>query len=473
MLSFLGFLPHILVWYLFSLVFSLSFIPLGSFMFGQLKDKGYPFYRIIGIAVVSYLVFSLVSFKVFPFSENTILSIFAIAVILNFFLRKRQAQLYPSFKIILSYELLFLSALLLWTFVKGHEPSIHSLEKYMDFGFIKSLLKSKFFPPQDMWFASTSKNFFSINYYYFGHFVTAFLIKLTSVPPAVAYNVMLSSIFAFGTTLSFSLGYNIYCVLTKHDKIVSFKDHLLPLAAGGLSLLLTNFAGNFHTIYLFTKSYLPENPIPFWKILSTYNPQNYWYPNATRFIPFTIHEFPSYSYVVSDLHGHVLDIPFVLLILALFLALILSKNKLKDVVLSLFTAFVLAINYMTNSTDFLVYGSLLFFILVIKYEVFLPVIFSLVSILFGALLLTAPFSLHFKPFASSLGVNCAPQFLLKLQKFGPFLFEMDKCQTSPLWMLFIIWGFFWVKDNLCNSVAVAKVNEYKPPMIAYTCTPAI
>ena len=62
-----------------------------------------------------------------------------------------------------------------------------------------------------------------------------------------------------------------------------------------------------------------DNPIPFWNLQPKFNFSNYWYPNATRFIPFTIHEFPLYSFVVSDLHGHVLNIPIVLLIIALLI----------------------------------------------------------------------------------------------------------------------------------------------------------
>ena len=98
-------------------------------------------------------------------------------------------------------------------------------------------------------------------------------------------------------------------------------------------------------IYLFTKGYPNEQPVPFWGIFQNWGEiqktmetnhvwlvdalvlnSKYWYPNATRFIPFTIHEFPSYSYVVADLHGHVFDIPFVLLTLALLFILFIRMG---------------------------------------------------------------------------------------------------------------------------------------------------
>ena len=196
---------------------------------------------------------------------------------------------------------------------------------------------------------------------------------------------------------------------------------------------------------------------------------NYWYPNATRFIPLTIHEFPSYSYVVSDLHGHVLDIPFVLLILAISVVLVQIKNW-RQLLLPLgLYSLILAINYMTNSTDFIVYSVILFFVLMIVYDNFTKV--TVLTTITGviALILTLPFSLNFKPFASALGVNCAPDFLVEKGSLGPLLFEADKCQNSPTWMLFILWGFFWmvfliflktIFFNKKNPTAKNKINYY-------------
>lgn len=431
----------VITWYLTWIAFSLLGLPLGSIVFRKFSDRGYPFYKILGLGLCGYLNFTLSTLKLLPFSWLTTVVVFVSLLSLNLLLKKRTRKYFPSIKVVIRYEFFFLLLLLLWSYIKGHEPSIHSLEKYMDFGFINSILNSKFMPPQDHWYASTAKDFFSINYYYFGHFITAYLIKITSIPPSVGYNLMLSSIFAIAVSLSFSLGYNIYLFWNQKDKKKHFRT---AVVAGFLAAYLTNLAGNLHTIYLFTKGYPPENPVPFWEILSNFNPKNYWYPNATRFIPFTIHEFPSYSYVVSDLHGHVLDIPFVLSLMAFFTTFLVNSktnlHKLNHILIALF----LAIAYMTNSTDFLVYAGLLFFVLVIKYQKIQPIVKRLLLMIVFALFLTLPFSLNFHPFANSIGVNCAPEFLVKIQKFGPFVFEQNRCQTTPFWMLFVLWGFFWI-----------------------------
>ncbi len=73
-----------------------------------------------------------------------------------------------------------------------------------------------------------------------------------------------------------------------------------------------------------------------------------------------------------------------------------------------------------------------------------------------------PFSLSFKPFATGVGVNCAPEALVKLGKVGPFLFEKGNCQHSPLYMLLVLWGFFmfhFIFYILLNLKARTKLKE--------------
>lgn len=463
---FIQWLPIVLLWYLALLIMSLFFLPLTSLLLKNFKDQGYAFSKILGLSCLSYLFFVINILKIAPFTLLTISGLLFTFLILNWLILLKLKPKLPKITTLVGYELFFLFMFLSYAFLKGYEPSIHSLEKYMDFGFIQSLLKTSFLPPQDMWFASTQTQNFTINYYYFGHFVTALLIKLTNTTPTVGYNLMLSTVFSLATTAGFSLGFNLYYFLVSATK----KPFLpyLGIVAGLLATLIMNFGANLQTIYLFTKGYVPENPIPFWKIWSGYNPLGYWYPNATRFIPFTIHEFPSYSYIVSDLHGHVLDIAFVLLNLALALRLIQTKTRIDTWLTLGFYALILAINYMTNSTDFLVYSVILFLVLLINFDRFRPVVITTVSTVGIALVLTLPFSLFFKPFASRLGLNCSPQFLVKLRTWGPFIFEADKCQNSPTWMLFILWGFFWLLFLLfLQAIFFHKQTKVKPKILYY------
>ena len=489
-------------WYSVIFLFGIIFFPLAKIIFGRVfTDQGYGFSKIIGILLTTYVVFVLGTAKLLPFSSIGIILILAVAWIINYLLWKKTSENKYSaipYKLIVIEELLFIVSLLFWTYIRGQEPSIRSLEKFMDFGFMNSIMRSRFFPPLDIWLSADpgAPQGYSINYYYFGHLTGALLMKISGVKTSIGYNLILNTLFALGIVQTFSLIVNIIHFLnftSIKDKVISMASYIKTIVFGLLGSFLLNLGGNLHTIYLFTKGYPNEQPVPFWQILSGFNPMKYWYPNATRFIPFTIHEFPSYSYVVADLHGHVFDIPFVLLTLAiLFIFFVTYKesklnnlaqnqqlkivNKFQGkqnynlifiilnskflILNSILLGFLTAIHYMTNAFDgpiYLLLSLLVFFFLSGLTKRFLTQSgFLIISFIIFSL----PFSMHFKPFVSGIGVNCSPAFLTDIGKIGPFLFEKNNCQISPLWMLFILWGFFWINFLILSIIHFFKKNNW-------------
>ncbi len=471
-----------LSWYLLIFIIGIIFLPLTVKIFNRFpRDFGYPFAKVLAIIFISYTAYVLGRIKLVPFTQFSLLTILAFFIIINGFVfyKKKSRQLLnlsiSQSSFIFFEELLFLSSFLLWTFIRGQEPSIRSLEKFMDFGFINSILRSQFFPPADIWYSG-----FPINYYYFGHLAGSVLIKLINIKPAIGYNLILASIFALAITQVFSLVTNIITITSK--KISFIKTIFLGL----IGAFIVNLGGNLHTIYIFTTGYPNENPLPFWQILSGFNPEKYWYPNATRFIPNTIHEFPSYSYVVADLHGHVFDIPFVLLTLGILLAYFISfrnnqnnrykqnqkyiakiKNSLNwkaivnngQFLIMVFLGFLVAVHYMTNAFDGPIYFLLALVGIFFIYRFSFKSLYLLSIIFFSFLIFSLPFSSHFKPFISGIGVNCGAEILSYSGKLGPFLFEKGNCQISPFWMLFVLWGFFWI-----NFLLFIFINRLKQPI---------
>jgi uncharacterized membrane protein len=426
-----------LQWYLALLCIGIVFFGITKKLFSSFFDQGYAFSKTIGILLLSYAVFLLGNLQIMPFSYITLLVCLCVACGIGLYIHQKHTQKIP-WRIILFEEFFFLLALFLWAYVRGQEPSIRGLEKFMDFGFIQSILRTTYFPPLDMWYAKLP-----INYYYFGHLTGAVQIKLSGVPAEVGYNLILATIFAQSLVSTFSLATQI---------VFSFGKKLKQsLIFGFIGTWILNFGGNLHTIYLFTSGYPADKPIPFWEILSGYNPTKYWYPNATRFIPFTIHEFPSYSYVVADLHGHVFDILFVLLTLAILFIFFTKKHSINFIDSNktqlLFTGmlgFMSAVHYMTNAFDGPIYLLLTSIFLLLTFRFTRSLLIHL-GVLFGSFLLfSLPFSIHFKPFVTAIGMNCSPSFLVDIGKIGPFIFEKGNCQPDELWMLFVLWGFFFI-----------------------------
>jgi uncharacterized membrane protein len=482
-------------WYLVLLVIGAIFFPLTKRIFSRFSfDFGYPFSKTLAIIFLSYVIYVFGTIKILPFNRLSLIFILCLFIIINLFIYKKNKKigrgLINKTPTIIIEELLFLASLLFWTFVRGQEPSLHSLEKFMDFGFINSILRTNFFPPKDIWYTNLP-----INYYYFGHLTGAVLIKLSGIKSSIGYNLILSTIFALGITQVFSLTANIIRTISRKVPFIK------TVVFGLIGAFLVNLGGNLHTIYLFTSGYPNDQPIPFWQILSGYNPTKYWYPNATRFIPFTIHEFPSYSYVVADLHGHVFDIPFVLLTIAILFLLFTKDNRQKinrknkilnfkfqifnqfliskflklklfitnySLLTTIFLGFLTAIHYMTNAFDGPIYALLTVIIFFVLFGFSIKFFINITVLLISFIVFSLPFSLYFTPFVNGIGVNCSPEFLTKIGKFGPFLFEAGKCQISPLWMLFVLWGFFWVsfglfliiKNRFSNNETMKQCNNF-------------
>lgn len=470
----------ILHWWIVLLLVGLLTLPITASFFNKFFDKGYIFSKIVGVVLLSYTIFFLGTIHLLTFTRVNIffiLSLYIITLTVIFLKRKRALEaflsLFKRWKIFLFEETLFLCALLFWSYIKSFQPDIIGLEKYMDFGFMNSILRSNYFPAKDMWFTPLS-----INYYYFGHIIAAVLTKLSAIPSNFSYNLILATIFALCFTGSFSISANLL-----YEKFKNKLDARI-LTGGILSAFLVTVSGNFHTIYTFFKPYENENPVPFWQLIFSPQtfPNSYWYPNATRFIYNTIHEFPSYSFVVSDLHGHVFSIPIVLTIIALAFSILTSFQKKKVVLIS----FLLACAYMTNAWDGIIYFLLSSLVILfsslstktqtklerrikyhvlsikIKKEYIIRNTYYIILIFIFFILFSLPFSFFFKPFVSGMGILCAPQFLTNIGKIGPFLFESNHCQHSPLWQLFILYGFFyfWVISFLIFIYKKLNAKRY-------------
>ncbi len=426
-----------LQWYVMLLMVGVIFFGIAKRLFHSFFDQGYAFSKTIGILFVSYGVFVLSNLHIAPFNRITLFILLSVAFFVSYFTNRDTLKKVPL-RIILAEELFFLAALFLWTYVRGQEPSLRGLEKFMDFGFMQSILRTKYLPPLDMWFAKLP-----INYYYFGHLTGAVQILLSGIPSEVGYNLLLATIFAQSIVTTFSLTTQI---------VYSFGKKLKQaFIFGFIGTWILNFGGNLHTIYLFTSGYPAEKPIPFWEILSGYNPMKYWYPNATRFIPFTIHEFPSYSYVVADLHGHVFDILFVLLTLAILFVFFTKKHSADStgfnrfqLLSTILLGFMCAIHYMTNAFDGPIYILLTSAILLTMFKFSRTFVFHICVLIGSFIVFSLPFSVHFKPFVTAIGMNCSPSFLVNIGKIGPFIFEKGNCQPDELWMLFVLWGFFFI-----------------------------
>ena len=304
-------------WYLGVFLLGVGFYPLTSLVFHRFSDRGWLFAKVIGLLFGGYGVWILGCFGILAFTSRR--SIVVTLILAGFcwviFLGK-SAEETPSVRLILAEEALFAVVFLLLTYISGFRPEAQGTEKFMDYGFLASMMRSVELPPLDIWYGTER-----LNYYYGGQYYAAYLAKLTLVPVWAAYNLMRMMVGAFAFVLPFSLVHQMLREFLENEgqtergrALASFRHRRFLYDAGGLLAGVgVAFAGNVHYVLygLFGKVFR----------LSGY--EDYWFPSSTRYIghnPLTddqcIHEFPGYSIVLGDLHAHMVNILFVLTVIA-------------------------------------------------------------------------------------------------------------------------------------------------------------
>lgn len=354
---------HFSVWYLVVSILGFLGLPLIQYLLPNLKDKGYAFSRALGLFLGSFIFWLLTSFHILQNDVGGILAALTIFVLAGILISRKNPlkafrEVWRTGKgYILFSEGLFLFLFLALAILRAANPDITGTEKPMELAFINSILNSESFPPADPWLAG-----YSISYYYFGYIISALLIKLTSVPSGAGFNLMVSLIFALTGVGMYGLAYNIIAadgiqgwLSKKKTTKTSFSTLLLPLFAPLFTLVISNFEGLlefFHARGLFwTSSADGTLQSSFWKWLNiqelTQSPLQpfSWWPSrpagiiwwrASRVLSDynlagsqleIIDEFPFFSFLLADLHPHVLALTFAPLMLAISLNLILSPKQ--------------------------------------------------------------------------------------------------------------------------------------------------
>ncbi len=235
---------------------------------------------------------------------------------LTYFLR-------ASWRYIILSEAIFIGGFLFYAWLRSYNPEILGTEKPMEIGFLSGATRQATLPPRDPWLSGHG-----INYYYLGYVLIAALAKLTAISSSVAFNLGLATIFAMA--LCGGAGVTTNLLAAARDKgLVAPQARTLGMGLLGGYLLV--FAGNMYA----ARDVLSKGQAAIdqwwwgglgWKssrvVIDSGFPARYFGPNVPPVE--TITEFPFFSFILGDLHAHVLALPFALLALALALDIFLK-----------------------------------------------------------------------------------------------------------------------------------------------------
>lgn len=337
-------------WWLVIQLFSAAALPLAWRLFGRLPGRGYGLSKALGLLLAAYLLWAGASVRVLP---NTVggaaAALLAMAGVSLWLgragLRRPEGAAAPrplvawlrrNWGLILATELLFAFVFAGWTVFRAYNPEIAGTEKPMEFAFINGILRSRFFPPQDPWLSG-----YAISYYYFGYVMLGLLIRLTGVDPAVGFNLGVALWYALTMVGAFSVAYDLARLAQSR-----IAQHRSAMGFGLLGALFVGLIGNLEGVVeaAYQRGLAPLTWIKWLDIkqLTDAPPTGgwtggfWWWWRASRVIHDrdllgnsveVIDEFPFFSFLLGDLHPHVLALPFVLLAIAAALNLLLAARE--------------------------------------------------------------------------------------------------------------------------------------------------
>lgn len=468
-------LHALLKWLIMIFAVSLLMRPYLRIVNLRLWDRGFALSFGLGTALSFFFCYIPSAIGLFkfdtPWIRISLILLGILGLLLNYYKQKGELKSVfehnfteDLYKYILGF-MIFAIVLLIGIWIKGYKPEITSAtEQYMDYGFVQSLYRQKTAIPEDIWFSGEK-----LNYYYLGQAATAYLCRLSGITPEYGYPFMLYTIAAGLFTMVFSLVY------------AMIDGRMAGKIIGGLSSsLMTCFAGNGHYLYY-------GMIVPFIeKIIGNkslrYSDYGYFFPDSTTYIGYNQavedhgkHEFPAYSFIIGDLHAHVINLLFVIPLLALLIDYAYDENRIKDkntrngvditevtgmvkilktisskaaqlfdvrlILIGILFALFMGSNYWDFPIYFIICGGVILFSdcskYGIKWRTVVNVLLKGAYMLLTAFILAIPFNSHFIKMAN----------------------EIHFCQNhSPIYKLLLLWAFPTI---ICVSFLIYLIRQNK------------
>jgi uncharacterized membrane protein len=323
----------VLFWFLVLELFSLVSFPLAYRAFSRLPDRGWAFSKPLGLLLVGLGTWMIGLTHTIPNSRWTVLLALVIVGVLSWAAVRRHLPEMRAFvrehaSVIVAAELLFAAVFLGFTLLRASISDISGTEQPMDLMFLNATVTSPFYPPNDPWLAGQP-----VSYYYLGYLMIGALTMFTGIGVAIAYNLGLATAAALAAIAAFGVTFNLVRLARGSVDGAVFGG----IAAAFLLLVASSLVGTLELVRAagiggdgfwsnvgidgLTE---PDGPSPTWAPVETH----LWWWRISRVVPGGINEFPLFSFLLGDLHPHVMSIGFVLLTVGVAIQIYLQTSLL-------------------------------------------------------------------------------------------------------------------------------------------------
>src|SRR5579884_2337979 len=359
----------LLTWYVAVEILGLMSLPLAGVVFAGLPDRGWALAKPLAILLLGVGCWlPAMLFPAIPYNRGWIVTVVLLMAAGNVMFATIHPQVAQDlwqfvrrrWVYVASSEAIFAVVMGFMGWLRSFSPQIEGTEKFMDEAFLASIIHTQHLPPPDPWLSG-----YSINYYYFGHFLLGTLAKLLGTPASVAFNtgialtagLVASAVFGVATCLA-TLIFNAH-----RHKIEAAESNQTTLAPasnvspdllagtgpsgsanrdeadlhqgdsqegsqtsmttqdagwglnravpfGAFAVMATLVMGNLWSFKLWWSKVGSLGGAWHWLMHpALWTSYDWWTPS--RALPRqTITEFPDFSFLLSDLHAHVLALPY-------------------------------------------------------------------------------------------------------------------------------------------------------------------
>ena len=345
----------------------LAAFPLAFYLLPRLADRGFTLSKPLGILLVSYL-FWLLGLAHIPTVQPIAIALVLLVAAASAYIAYRNFDDLRDFitrewRTIVIAEAIFLVFFIGWTLFRSYDPFINHTEQPMDLALLSASINSQVGHPEDPWLRGEP-----ISYYYFGYWMMGALSQISAIQSHISYNLAMALIPAMSAMGIFGIVFNLVRMdIARMDKArsgVAGTDSMSTVRASVSAALadsthrkLAIIAGIAAALFLVIVSNL-EGVLEFMRLngmgsqgfydwirindlpgpidmppQSWTPPDFWWWFHASRvintfdgvhFIDNTIQEFPFFSFLLGDMHPHVMSIPFI----ALFIGIALNIYRL-------------------------------------------------------------------------------------------------------------------------------------------------
>lgn len=321
-------------WLLAVEIIGLAAFPLSYYLLPRLADRGFTLSKPFGILLVAYIFWALGLANV-PSVQATAIAIVLLLAAASAVYVYRSIHHFRSFLIrewrtIAIAEAIFLLFFIGWTLLRAYDPFINHTEQPMDLALLNASINSQFGHPEDPWLRGEP-----VSYYYFGYWMMGALTQIAGIQSNISYNLAMSLIPAMAAVGIFGIAFN----MVRSD----MAKRKYAIIGGIAAALLLGVAANLEGVLEFMRSNGMGSQ-GFWDWIridgltgpSESSPESWtptghwWWFRASRVINTfegdfaidnTIQEFPFFSFILGDLHPHVMSIPFITLFIGVTLNL--------------------------------------------------------------------------------------------------------------------------------------------------------